>query len=65
MHSLLVFVIVATASKCSRAVWALVRLLACVLYCMSLQKIPTHADNSHHVLDCKHYLYKLVYNHVI
>lgn len=66
MHSFLVFVIVATASKCSRAVWALVRLLTCVLYCMSLQKIPIHTiDNSHHVLDCMHYLHKLVYNHVI
>jgi len=41
MHSLLVGIIVATVGKCPGAVRALVRLLTCVLYGMSLKKIAT------------------------
>lgn len=39
MHSFLVGMTVAVACKCSGAVWALVRPLTRMLYCMSLQNI--------------------------
>jgi len=60
MHSLLVGIIVATVGKCTGAVRALVRLLTCVLNCMTLQKIDTcGTDNFHHVPYCQLYLLTL------